>query len=112
MNEISTSLYEGMGLVLLILILYSLLNKSLLTSLLSVIISFVMAQTAINGNIVDYYVVNNILTPKITQSLPIHYLLLGIAAIMTILTFYILVMVLIGHIERIGDSGEQRRLED
>lgn len=109
MNEIPTSLFIALGVLLSILILYTLIKGALLTSLLSTIISAVMAQSIINGNVNQYYFDNTAQTVVLepVQSLPIHYLLLGISSIMTIFTFYIIVKLLLARTEDIGNEGER-----
>ena len=112
MNEIPISMYEGLGVFLVILILYTLLKRALLTSLLAAILADVMAQSILNGNVVAITIINNVVTYQAVQSLPIHYLLLGVAAIMTILTFYILLMIINARIENMSDGDEKPRWAD
>jgi len=112
MNEIPVSMFEGLGGLLLVLILYTLLKKALLTSLLSSIIGFVMAQSILNGNVVEIVIINNTVTYHKIQSLPLHYILLGVAGIMTVMTFYILIMILLDRVESIDGGNEVARLED
>ena len=109
MNEIPISMFEGMGIVLLVLILYTMIKKALLPSLLSMILAYIMAQSILSGSVVAIIIINDVVSYQPVQSLPIHYLLLGIATIMSVMTFYILIMILNGHVEAMGDDEEKAR---
>ena len=112
MNEITISIFESLGVFLLILVIYTLIRKALLTSILSVIISYVMAQSILNGNVVAVTVINNAVAYQPIQSSPIHYLLLGVAVIMTVMTFYILLMIVNARIEGMEENNEKAQWSD
>ena len=100
MNEITISMYLILVLVQLITAAWVLIRISdpapmdILISLISSIFGFVNAQMILNGNVV-------VIVADMTgsnyipiQSLPMHYLLLAMATLMTMVTIYVTVMVI------------------
>ena len=62
----------------------------IIISLISTIFGYVNSNMILNGN-VNLYTVDTSFVP--IQSLPLHYLLLMLAAFMTVVTIYVVVMV-------------------
>ena len=100
MNEITPSLFTIMVMVQLVAsgwVIFRVMEPQvidILVALFASIFGYVNAQMMLNGN-VAYIVADTTTTTYVPiQSIPMHYLLLTIAAIMTILTLYISVMVI------------------
>lgn len=99
MNEITNSMFILLMLVQFVTAGWVLIRINnpepidILMSLISTVFGFVNANMILNGNV--NVVVADTLTTKYVpiQSLPLHYLLLMLAAFMTIVTIYVVVMV-------------------